>query len=212
MSEAAVIPVIRVASAEHAMCAMEGILAGGLPIVEITLTIPGAIEVIRGAHAQFGRGLMIGAGTVLDERSCEASMDAGAEFIVSPVFDAGVVAAARNAGKAVLPGALTPTEILHAWRSGADAVKVFPCGAVGGPSYIRALKGPLPDIPIVVTGGVKLDNVAEFLKAGALAVGAGETILPAAAVQAGDRSAIATNTRSYVDAVQRYRSAMLASR
>ena len=198
---------IRVASAAHAVCAIEGILAGGLPIVEITLTIPGAIDVIREAQARFGDQMLIGAGTVLDEERCRAAIDAGAEFIVSPVFDAVVVRLARDAGKAVIPGALTPTEIFQAWRSGAHAVKVFPCGALGGPAYIRALKGPFPELSLVVTGGVKPDNATEFLKAGAVAVGAGESILPAAALQAGDRAAIAANTRTYVNAVCSYRSA-----
>lgn len=203
---------IRVQCAEHALCAIEGIHAGGLPIVEITLTIPGAIELTRKVHARFGGELLVGAGTVLDEQSCQAAVDAGAEFIVSPIFDPGVMAVAREAGKAVIPGALTPTEIFHAWRSGADAVKVFPCGALGGASYIRALKGPFPELPLIVTGGVRPENTADFLKAGAIAVGAGETILPAAALQAGDRATIATNTQTYVNAVYSYRSAASAYR
>lgn len=203
---------IRVQCAEHALCAIEGIHGGGLPIVEITLTIPGAIELIRKVHARFGGELLVGAGTVLDEQSCQAAVDAGAEFIVSPIFDPGVMAVAREAGKAVIPGALTPTEIFHAWRSGAHAVKVFPCGALGGASYIRALKGPFPELPLIVTGGVRPENTADFLKAGAIAVGAGETILPAAALQAGDRATIATNTQTYVNAVYSYRSAASAYR
>lgn len=207
LAEAAVIPVIRVPSSEDALCAVEGIMAGGLLVVEVTLTIPDALAVIRELHMRFAPALLIGAGTVLDEANCIASIDAGAQFIVSPVFDPAVVATASSAGRVVIPGALTPSEIYQAWKSGADAVKVFPCGSLGGPSYIRALRGPFPDIPLVVTGGVSAANTADFLRAGALAVGAGESILPRAALDARDTAAIAANALTYLNAVRTFRGA-----
>lgn len=203
--DAAVIPVIRVPAREHALCAVEGIVAGGLPVVEITLTVPGALAVIEDLHIRFGDRLLIGAGTVLDEENCRSAIRAGAWFIVSPVFDPRVLEAAKRAETMFIPGALTPNEISMAWRSGADAVKIFPCGAMGGPAYIRTLRGPFPDIPLVITGGVTCSNTAEYLAAGALAVGAGESILPRAALEAKDSAAVANHTRSYVEVVRSYR-------
>ncbi len=192
-------------SPEDALCAAEGIIAGGLPVIEVTLTIPDALAVIRELRARFGSGLMLGAGTVLGEAACTAAIDAGAEFIVSPAFEPAVIDVARRAGRAVVPGAMTPTEIYHASKSGAAAVKVFPGNALGGASYVRAIRGPFPDIPLIVTGGVNVSNTADFLKAGALAVGVGESIMPRAALDAKDTAAIAANTLTYVNAVRSYR-------
>ena len=205
LREAAVIPVVRVSAREHALCATEGILAGGLQVVEITLTVPGALGLIEELHDRFGDRLLIGAGTVLDEESCRSAIRAGARFIVSPVFDARVLEAARQGDMMFIPGALTPSEILNAWRSGADAVKIFPCGAMGGPGYLRAMRGPFPDIPFVITGGVTCENTVDFLAAGALAVGAGETILPRAALEQNDTDAVARHTRKYVERIREYR-------
>ena len=192
-------------SPEDALCAAEGIVAAGLPIIEVTLTIPDALSVIRELSTRFGSRVLIGAGTVLGEAACTSVIDAGAEFVVSPAFEPSVVALARSAGRAVFLGAMTPTEVFHAAKSGADAVKVFPANALGGPPYIRALRGPFPNIPIIVTGGVNLSTTADFLQAGVLAVGIGEAIMPRAALDARNTEVIAANTLAYINAVRSYR-------
>ena len=202
----AVIPVVRVNSREQAICALDGIIQGGVNIVEITLTVPGALQIIETSVAKYGQALLIGAGTVLDAETCRLAVLAGAEFVVSPVFDVRVLEVARRYGKICIPGALTPTEALAAWQAGADLVKIFPCGSVGGPAYMRALKGPFPQINFVVTGSVNLENVGQFLAAGVTAVGVGESIFESEAIQAGNVDAIAVNTRRFTDAIRSARS------
>jgi 2-dehydro-3-deoxyphosphogluconate aldolase/(4S)-4-hydroxy-2-oxoglutarate aldolase len=204
--EVAVIPVVRVSTREQAICAVEGIIEAGIPVVEITLTVPGAIRIIEDLATKYGPKLLIGAGTVLDAETCRTAILAGAEFIVSPVFSVRVVESARRYGKICMPGALTPTEALVAWEAGADLVKIFPCGSVGGPAYIRALRGPFPQIQFVVTGSVNRENVGQFLAAGVTAVGVGEIILERAAIQAGDVAAITANGRRFLDAIRSARS------
>jgi len=201
-----VIPVVRVSTREQAICAVDGIMAAGIPIVEITLTVPGAIQIIEDLAAKYGESLLVGAGTVLDAETCRLAVLAGAEFIVSPAFDARVLEVARTYGKICMPGALTPTEALVAWQAGADLVKIFPCNSVGGPSYIRSLKGPFPQIEVVVTGGVNLENVAQYLTAGVAAVGVGEIILKREAIEAGNVGGITVNARRFVDAIKAARS------
>jgi 2-dehydro-3-deoxyphosphogluconate aldolase/(4S)-4-hydroxy-2-oxoglutarate aldolase len=201
-----VIPVVRVSSREQAICAVEGIIEGGITVVEITLTVPGAIQIIEEVVKKFGEKLLVGAGTVLDAETCRLAILAGAEFIVSPVFDVRVLEAARRYGKICMPGALTPTEALTAWQAGADLVKIFPCNSVGGPAYIRSLKGPFPQIEVVVTGGVNLENVGQFLAAGVAAVGVGEIIFGHDAVQNGQVDVIAANSRRFVQAIKSARS------
>jgi 2-dehydro-3-deoxyphosphogluconate aldolase/(4S)-4-hydroxy-2-oxoglutarate aldolase len=197
----AVIPVIRVSSYEHAMCAVKGIVGGGIPVVEITLTVPNATSIIKELVGNYGPKLLVGAGTVLDVESCRQAIQSGADFIVSPVFDAEVVALTRQHGKLAIPGALTPTEILIAWNAGADLVKVFPCDSVGGPSYIRALKGPFPNIDFVVTGGVTVDNASKFLAAGAAAVGVGQSVMSQKALECNDAATISQNARRFREAI-----------
>ncbi|HEX4487848.1 MAG TPA: bifunctional 4-hydroxy-2-oxoglutarate aldolase/2-dehydro-3-deoxy-phosphogluconate aldolase [Terriglobales bacterium] len=202
MRELAVIPVIRVSSYEHAICAIEGIMAGGINIAEITLTVPNAVSIIKELSTRYGDDLLVGAGTVLDTESCRAALDAGAEFIVSPALDVEVVKLARQHGKITMPGALTPTEVLAAWKSGADFVKVFPCNSVGGPSYIRSLKGPFPQIEFVVTGSVTVENVSQFIAAGVTAVGVGESVISKRTLDANDAAAIAANARNFLQAIR----------
>jgi len=204
--EVAVIPVIRVSTREQAICAVEGILDAGIMTVEITLTVPGAIQIIEDLAKKYGQNLLVGAGTVLDAETCRLAVLAGAEFVVSPVFDVRVLEMARTYGKICMPGALTPTEALIAWQAGADLVKIFPCNSVGGPSYIRALRGPFPQMEIVVTGGVNLENVGQFLAAGVAAVGVGEIIFTREAIQAGDIGAITANARRFLEALRSARS------
>jgi 2-dehydro-3-deoxyphosphogluconate aldolase / (4S)-4-hydroxy-2-oxoglutarate aldolase len=168
-----IIPVVRATSADEAMRAVDAIREGGISIFEITMTVPGAIDVIAQIAERYGNDVLVGAGTVLDPETAEACISGGARFVVSPALNLETIACCRKLGVAVIPGALTPTEVVHAWNAGADFVKVFPAGAVGGPGYLRALKAPLPQIELVPTGGVSLKNAADFIKAGAAALGVG---------------------------------------
>lgn len=177
-----IVPVVRAASSQEARFAAEAVWHGGISIVEITMTVPGAMEVIADL-ARTTPEVLTGAGTVTDADMAQRCIDAGAQFLVSPGFDAETVKLAVRKGILIMAGALTPTEVITAWKAGADFVKVFPCGQVGGASYIKALKGPLPQVPLVPTGGVNLNNAADYLAAGAAALGVGgELILKEALV------------------------------
>lgn len=189
--EIGIVPVVRAASPEQAALAAEAVASGGIPIVEITMTVPGAIEVIRGLVRSLGGQVLIGAGTVLDADTAARCLDAGAEFLVSPGFDRETVDLAQRSGKLMMAGALTPTEVITAYKAGSDFVKIFPCGNVGGPAYIKALKAALPQVPMIPTGGVNLATAAEFLRAGASALGAGSELVSRALVEAGNRAALA---------------------
>src|SRR5277367_4071904 len=172
-----VIPVVRTSSAESAIRAIEAVYRGGIRAAEITMTVPGAIKALEKLADEFGDKLVLGAGTVLDPETARSCMLAGANFFVTPSLNLKTIEMAKRYSKAIFPGALTPTEILTAWEAGADAVKVFPCNAVGGASYIKALKGPFPQIEMVPTGGVNLETVGAFLQAGACAVGIGAELV-----------------------------------
>lgn len=195
------VPIVRTPSAELAARAAEAVLAGGLPIFEITLTVPGALEVIHALVRRFGDRASIGAGTVMTAEEATACIDAGAAFIVSPGFDPATVDAAHAGGVPSVPGALTPTEVITAWKAGADFVKVFPCSALGGPSYLRALRGPLPHVKLLPTGGVTLTTAPDYIKAGATALGVGSELIDLAALQAGQDAVITERTRALVAAV-----------
>ena len=205
--EVGIVPVVRASSPQQARMAAEAVCAGGIPIVEITMTVPGAIEVIAQLFCSIGSDVLIGAGTVLDAETGKACFDAGAQFLVSPGFDGPTVELARQRGKLVMAGALTATEVITAFRAGSDFVKIFPCGNVGGPSYIKALKAALPQIPMVPTGGVNLNNAADFLRAGSSAIGVGGELIARAALEAGDAAAIAATARQYIDVVREARRA-----
>jgi 2-dehydro-3-deoxyphosphogluconate aldolase / (4S)-4-hydroxy-2-oxoglutarate aldolase len=202
-----IIPVVRATSAAEAIAIGDAIVAGGIDALEITMTVPGAVEVMKEAVKRYGERLLIGAGTVLDADQARACISAGARFIVSPIVDEATIAECRAADIVVVPGALTPTEVVRAWRAGADLVKVFPCGVVGGASYIKALRAPLPQIPLVPTGGVTLDTVAGFFAAGAAAVGVGADLCNVSAVRSGHAHEITDTARAYVRAVQTARQA-----
>jgi 2-dehydro-3-deoxyphosphogluconate aldolase/(4S)-4-hydroxy-2-oxoglutarate aldolase len=203
--EIGIVPVVRAASAQQAMQAAAAVCAGGIPIVEITMTVPGAIDVITQLAKSMGKDLLIGAGTVLDAEAAARCIDAGAEFLVSPGFDLATVQFAKQQGKLVMAGALTPTEVITAWKAGSDFVKIFPCGTVGGAKYIKALKAPLPQVPMVPTGGVNLDTAADFIRAGADALGIGGELVSAAACKSGNLSIVTDAARLYVDIVQEAR-------
>ena len=196
-----IIPVVRARSSDDALQAVEAIRAGGIPILEITMTVPGAINVIAELTSRLGDDALIGAGTVLDADSARACVDAGARFIVSPSLDLPTIEACRKLGVPVFPGALTPTEIVTAWKAGADAVKVFPAGAVGGAAYLKSIKAPLPQVELIPTGGVSLKTAADFIAAGAMALGVGADLV------SGTPSEITEKARQYVAAVKAARGA-----
>jgi 2-dehydro-3-deoxyphosphogluconate aldolase/(4S)-4-hydroxy-2-oxoglutarate aldolase len=195
--EVKIVPVVRASSPEQALGAADAVRAGGIPIVEVTMTVPGAIEVIAGLSRLMGSDVLIGAGTVLDAATAQKCVDAGAQFLVSPGFDAETVALARRLNVLIMPGSLTPTEVITAWKAGADFVKIFPCGNVGGPAYIKSLKAALPQIPMIPTGGVNLETAAAFLRAGASALGIGGELISKAALDSGNFAAITESARQY---------------
>jgi 2-dehydro-3-deoxyphosphogluconate aldolase / (4S)-4-hydroxy-2-oxoglutarate aldolase len=203
--EVGIIPVVRAGSAKQAIAAAVAVAAGGISIVEVTMTVPGALDAITQLVKTLGKEVIVGAGTVLDADAARQCFDAGAEFLVSPGLDLGTVKAANQAGKLIMAGALTPTEVITAWKGGADFVKVFPASAVGGASYLKALRGPLPQIPLVPTGGVNLNTAADFLKAGASALGIGGELVLAAALTSGNVAQITELARRYVEIVQQVR-------
>ncbi len=203
--EVGIVPVVRAASPQQTLLAAEAIASGGIPIAEITMTVPGAIDVIAQLARSVGNQVLIGAGTVLDAATAERCLDAGAQFLVSPGFDLDTVQLARRREVLIMPGALTPTEVITAYKAGADFVKIFPCGNVGGPSYIKALKAALPQVPMIPTGGVNLNTAADFLKAGAAALGIGGELVSRAALEAGDSGTLAETARRFVAAVAQAR-------
>lgn len=200
-----IIPIIRASTADIAMPVAEALLQAGLPVVEITMTVPNAIDAIRAVAQRFAGKLLVGAGTVTDAETTRRAVDAGAEFIVTPCLVPEVIEAARRADVAVLPGALTPTEVFQAFRAGGDMVKVFPVQSVGGAAYVRALRGPFPDIPLVPTGGVTLENVAEMFEAGATAVGVGTELISKDALARRDYAAVGARAKQFLAAVRRAR-------
>lgn len=206
--EIGVVPVVRAESAAQAMAAAEAVCAGGIPIVEVTMTVPGAVEVIAELTRTAGRQLLIGAGTVLDAESARRCLDAGAQFLVSPGLDLETVKLAVDNGILIMPGALTPTEVITAWKAGADFVKIFPCGSVGGAKYLKALKAPLPQVPMVPTGGVNLNTAAELVQAGAAALGIGGELVSATALRSGNTREITEAARQYVEIVRQARAGM----
>jgi 2-dehydro-3-deoxyphosphogluconate aldolase/(4S)-4-hydroxy-2-oxoglutarate aldolase len=208
MREVGLIPIVRAGSPEDAFRAAEAIVSGGIGIAEITMTVPNALRVMERVAERYGEKVLLGAGTILDPETCRSALLAGAEFIVTPALDVRVIELARRYSKPCLPGALTPTEILTAWQAGADMVKIFPCGPVGGPKYIRALKGPFPHIDFVPTGGVNLETTPEFIKAGAAAVAAGGELVDARALREGNLEVITSNARKFVEAVRSARRAI----
>lgn len=203
--EIGIVPVVRAASAKQGMQAAEAVCAGGIPIVEMTMTVPGAIDLISQLVDSMGSEVLVGAGTVTDAETAQQCIDAGAEFLVSPGFDLETVKLASCAGKLIMAGALTPTEVITAWKAGSDLVKIFPCETVGGATYIKALKAPLPHIPMVPTGGVKLATAAEFIRAGAAALGIGGELVSAKALQSGNTNEIVEAARKFVSIVRETR-------
>jgi len=207
IAQLGLVPVVRAQSADEAITAINAIREGGVDVLEITMTVPGALGLIQAVAERYGSELLLGAGTVLDPETARACILAGAQFIVSPSVNLDTIALCRRYSVPILPGALTPTEVVTAWQAGADAVKVFPCGAVGGASYIKALKAPLPQIELVPTGGVSLKTAADFIKAGSFALGVGADLVDVQAIREGKASVITERAREYVRIVKEARAA-----
>lgn len=195
-----VLPVIRAESKDEARAMIEAIRAGGITTIEVTMTVPGAIELIADLARE--DDLLVGAGTVLDEEIARDCINAGAQFIISPALNFDTILYCNDAEVVVMPGALTPTEIVTAWDVGADFVKVFPAGAMGGASYIKSLKAPLPHIKLIPTGGVNLTTAADFIRAGAAAIGVGTDLADLKAIREGRGDSVSKNAKKYLEIVR----------
>jgi 2-dehydro-3-deoxyphosphogluconate aldolase/(4S)-4-hydroxy-2-oxoglutarate aldolase len=200
IKELALVPIIRAPNAELALAAVDALREGGIDCVEITMTVDGALKAIETVAHRFGNRVLLGAGTVLDPETARACILAGAHFLVTPSLNTKTIEMAKRYSRAIFPGGLTPTEILTAWEAGADAVKVFPCSAMGGPRYIKALKAPFPHIELCPTGGVNLETIGEFLQAGSAAVGVGGELVDAKALAAGHHHVITERARKFREA------------
>ena len=205
LREVGVIPIIRASSADAVVPIVEALLQAGLTVAEITMTVPNAIEAIGAVAKRFSGAVCVGAGTVTDAETARRAVEAGAEFIVSPCLVSEVIEVAHAADVAVLPGALTPGEVFDAYRLGGDMVKVFPAQSVGGAAYLRALRGPFPDIQLVPTGGVTLENLAELFQAGAAAVGVGTELISKDALARRDYATIGALAKRFLAAARQAR-------
>lgn len=203
--EIGIIPAVRLYSAEDALFAAEAVCDAGIPIVEVTMTVPGAVKVIYELTRQ-NKEITVGAGTLQDVETAHRCLDAGASFLTSTGFDPEVVNFAFKRSVVVFPGACTPTEIVTAWKSGSDFVKIFPCSAMGGAGYIRALKGPFPRIPMIASGGVNQQTAGDFILAGADALGIGRDLIHQDAIKRRERGWIQELARRYVRIVSQARS------
>jgi 2-dehydro-3-deoxyphosphogluconate aldolase / (4S)-4-hydroxy-2-oxoglutarate aldolase len=202
LEQARLIPVLRASSVQTGHALVDAMMAGGVTVVEVTMTVPNALTLLRELKQRHGNKLLLGSGTVTDPAQTEATIDAGAEFVVSPSLHLDVIAKTKELGKVSIPGALTPTEVITAWRAGADYVKVFPCSAMGGASYLKSLLAPFPELKLIPTGGVTLQTAADFLKAGARALGVGTDLVNAAAIAEGKPEIVTTAARDYLEVIR----------
>lgn len=203
--ETGVIPVVRAKTADEAMRAIDAISEGGISVLEITMTVPGAVKLIEQVVSRYGNDALVGAGTVLDPETATACVSAGAQFVVTPALNVETIARCKDLGVAIMPGALTPTEVLQAWNAGADFVKVFPAGAVGGANYLKALKAPLPHVELVPTGGVTIDTAGDFIRAGAAALGVGSDLVDLKAIREGQAALITERAKQFINIVREAR-------
>jgi 2-dehydro-3-deoxyphosphogluconate aldolase/(4S)-4-hydroxy-2-oxoglutarate aldolase len=199
------IPVLRARNAAQAHAIVKAMIAGGVTVVEVTMTVPGAIDVLKELKKEYGAELLLGSGTVTTAAQAEATIDAGAEFVVSPSLHLEVIAATKARKKLSIPGALTPTEVITAWNAGADYVKIFPCSAMGGASYLKSLLAPFPHLKLIPTGGVTLQTAESFLRAGARALGVGSDLVNLAAVDAGKPETITETASAYLKVLAKVR-------
>jgi 2-dehydro-3-deoxyphosphogluconate aldolase/(4S)-4-hydroxy-2-oxoglutarate aldolase len=196
-----IIPVLRAKSVAQGRAVVEAMIAGGITVVEVTMTVPGAVDLLKELHKEYGSKLLLGSGTVTTAAQAQATIDAGAEFVVSPSLHTEVISVTKDNKKISCPGALTPTEAITAWNAGADYVKIFPCSAVGGASYLKSLLAPFPHLKIIPTGGVTLQTAESFIKAGARALGVGSDLVNLAAVDAGKPETITETARAYLQVI-----------
>ena len=206
VQEVGIVPVVRAANLDEARRAVDAICTGGIPVIEITMTVPNAPAMIEELARQYGESVLTGAGTVTTAKQAEVCLDAGAQFLVSPGLSVPVVQTAAKRGILAIPGALTPTEVMAALEAGAKVIKIFPCGSAGGPKHIKALRAPFPDVSLIPTGGVNLANAAEYFAAGAFALGVGADLVDLAALRRGEASKIIDMAKALVDAVRQARS------
>ena len=199
------IPVLRARNAGQAHAVVQAMLAGGVTVVEVTMTVPGALDVLRELKEEYGAKLLLGSGTVTTADQAQATIDAGAEFVVSPSLHPAVIARTKANNKISVPGALTPTEIITAWNEGADYVKVFPCSAMGGASYLKSILAPYPQLLLIPTGGVTQQTAVDFLKAGAKALGVGADLVNLAAIDNGTPELITEAARAYLKIIAKFR-------
>jgi 2-dehydro-3-deoxyphosphogluconate aldolase/(4S)-4-hydroxy-2-oxoglutarate aldolase len=206
LQEIGLVPVLRAESVDQAIKLAGAIADGGVTVLEVTMTVPGAIEVMR-KLAQQRPDILIGAGTVLDAETARMCILEGAQFVVSPALNFKTIEMCHRYSIAVLPGALTPTEVVNAWQAGADVVKVFPASALGGAKYLTALRGPLPQVKLIPTGGVSLATAKEFLEAGAFALGVGSDLVDAKAIAAGKPEVVTESAKKYLAIVREFQQA-----
>jgi len=206
LERVALIPVLRARNASQAHAVVQALLAGGVSVVEVTMTVPGAVNLLKELKNEYGTKCLLGSGTVTTADQAEATIDAGAEFVVSPSFHPAVIAATKAHNKLSIPGALTPTEVITAWNEGADYVKIFPCSAMGGASYLSSLLAPFPHLKLIPTGGITHHNAASFLEAGAKAIGVGGDLVSLAAIDEGKPEVITEAARAYLKVIANFRS------
>jgi 2-dehydro-3-deoxyphosphogluconate aldolase/(4S)-4-hydroxy-2-oxoglutarate aldolase len=206
LERAVLIPVLRAGSIQTGHALVDAMMAGGVTVVEVTMTVPNALTLLRELKQRHGDSLLLGSGTVTDAAQAEATIDAGAEFVVSPSLHLDVIAKTKELGRISIPGALTPTEVITAWRAGADYVKIFPCSAMGGASYLKSLLAPFPELKLIPTGGVTLQTAADFLKAGARALGVGTDLVNTPAIAEGKPQIVTNAARAYLEAIRVARS------
>ncbi len=202
-----IVAIIRATSGDQLVNVARALYEGGIDVIEVTFTVPNVLEILAAVRKDLGKKILLGAGTVLDPETCRAALLAGAEFIVSPSLNLDVIKLCKRYTKLVMPGAFTPTEIVTAWEAGADIVKVFPADCVG-PNYLKALRGPLPQVRLLPTGGVDLKTLPDFFKAGACAVGLGSQLVEKAAVESGNMTRIRELAEQYVTLVKQTRAAL----
>jgi 2-dehydro-3-deoxyphosphogluconate aldolase / (4S)-4-hydroxy-2-oxoglutarate aldolase len=206
LEQAVLIPVLRAGSIKTGHALVDAMMAGGVTVVEVTMTVPNALTLLRELKQRHGESLLLGSGTVTDAAQAEATIDAGAEFVVSPSLHLDVIAKTKELGRISIPGALTPTEVITAWRAGADYVKIFPCSAMGGANYLKSLLAPFPELKLIPTGGVTLQTAADFLKAGARALGVGTDLVNTPAIAEGKPEIVTNAARAYLEAIRVARS------
>lgn len=209
--EIGIVPIVRTSTADSAYKAVEAIYRGGIRAAEVTMTVPGAVKVLEKLSDEFGDKMVLGAGTVLDPETARICMLAGAQFFVTPALNLKTIEMTQRYSRVICPGALTPTEVITAWQAGADVVKVFPCDNVGGAKYIKALKGPFPQVEMIPTGGVSLATAGDFLKAGACAVAVGGELVDAKTIKEGKYEVFEERARLFLEVVSKARAEMKAA-